>query len=116
LTLIGDGPERENAEKAVRRYNMERVTTITGFHADPVAHLVDASMFALASGAEACPMALLKAMACGLPVVATRVGGVPEIVRHDIDGVLVEPGDVQGLAKAMQRLSNDPALRTRLGS
>jgi len=116
LTLIGDGPERRNIEDAVHHHGMESVTTFAGFQRDPVAYLAKSSLFALISGAEACPMALLKAMACGLPVVASRVGGVPEIIRHDIDGLLVEPGDIQGIATALRRLTEDAALRTYLGT
>jgi len=59
---------------------------------------------------------LMEAMACGKPVVATKVGGVPELVRHNIEGLLVDPCDVKGLARAIVRLLKDPELRVRLGT
>jgi glycosyltransferase involved in cell wall biosynthesis len=73
------------------------------------------SVFALPSRRENLPLALLEAMAAGKPVVASRVGGVPEIVTHGDDGLLVEPGDVAGLAGALASLVSDSGLRERLG-
>ena len=60
-------------------------------------------------------MSLLEAMACGKPVVATRIGGVPEVVEEGKTGLLVPPGDSPALAEALLRLLRDPALRTRMG-
>ena len=77
--------------------------------------LADATIFVLPSYVEGVPMALLEAMSLGLPVIATPVGGVPEIVTHEVDGLLVPPGDVTALAAAITRLMNDPQLRERLG-
>ncbi|HEV2269450.1 MAG TPA: glycosyltransferase family 4 protein [Steroidobacteraceae bacterium] len=77
--------------------------------------LADATIFVLPSFVEGVPMALLEAMSLGLPVIATPVGGVPEIVTHEVDGLLVPPGDVAALAAAIARLMNEPQLRERLG-
>lgn len=79
------------------------------------ATLAAATIFVLPSFVEGMPMALLEAMALGLPVIATPVGGVPEIVTHQVDGLLVPPGDVDALAAAIARLMSEPALRERLG-
>lgn len=76
----------------------------------------ECDVLALPSKTEGWGLSLMEAMACGKPVVASRVGGVPELVRDGIDGILVDPGDAKGLAESIIRLLNDPALRTRMGS
>lgn len=73
------------------------------------------SILALPSAQETTPMVIAQAMAAGKPVVATRVGGVPEMVQHEKTGLLVEAGDIGGLADALLRLLNDPALRACQG-
>jgi len=78
--------------------------------------LAGASIFALPSYAEGMPLALLEAMSWGLAVIATPVGGVPQLVTHEVNGVLVAPGDIDGVAAAIDRLLSDPALRDRLGA
>lgn len=80
------------------------------------AELASATLFALPSYAEGMPMALLEAMSWGLPVIATPVGGVPQVITHEVNGLLVEPGDIDALAAAVERLMSDPALRHRLGA
>lgn len=80
------------------------------------AALAGAAIFALPSYAEGMPMAVLEAMSWGLPVIASPVGGVPQLITHDYNGLLVAPGDVEGLAAAIRRLMQDPQLRQRLGS
>lgn len=79
------------------------------------AALAGATAFVLPSHVEGMPMALLEAMSFGLPVIATSVGGVPEIVTHDVDGLLVPAGDVEALAAAISRVMSEPQLRERLG-
>jgi glycosyltransferase involved in cell wall biosynthesis len=116
LRLVGDGPTRAAAETAVAEAGTAYRTEFTGYLADPVAALADADIFVLPSAAEACPIALLQAMAAGLPVVASRVGGIPDIVRDGVDGLLVDPRDRAGLVVALHRLTTDPELRARLGA
>lgn len=77
--------------------------------------LAGATIFVLPSFVEGMPMALLEAMSWGLPVIATPVGGVPEIVTDEVDGLLVPAGDVAALAAAIARLMREPRLRERLG-
>ena len=78
--------------------------------------LASSQIFVLPSYLEGQPLAVLEAMAAGLAVVATRVGANPDVIRDGIDGLLVEPGDVAGLADAITRLVSDPRLRSRLGT
>jgi len=78
--------------------------------------LAGASIFVLPSYAEGMPIALLEAMSWGLAVIATPVGGIPQLIRHEVDGLLVAPGDIAGVAAAVERLLSDPALRDRLGA
>jgi glycosyltransferase involved in cell wall biosynthesis len=72
-------------------------------------------IFALASFAEGVPVVLMEAMAMEIPCVATWVNGIPELIRDGIDGLLVAPSDVEGLANAIEKLIDDPELRRRLG-
>lgn len=116
LTLVGDGPERARIEAAVARSTDPHRVSIEGFRDDVAAALAEADVVALPSAAEACPMALLQAMALGIPVVATRVGGVPEVARDGVDGLLVAPGDVDQLARALATLAGDPRRRRAMGA
>ncbi len=75
----------------------------------------DCDLLALPSRNEGWGLSLMEAMACSKPVVATRVGGIPELVSDGVEGVLVEPGDVRGLGEAMCRLLGDQAARDRMG-
>jgi len=72
-------------------------------------------LFALASEWEGMPISIIEAMAAGLPVAATTAGGVPELVEHEVTGLLVPPGDTPALADALARLARDPCLRRELG-
>jgi glycosyltransferase involved in cell wall biosynthesis len=83
--------------------------------ADKARALAAAQIYVLPSHNEGLPVSILEAMAQGLPIIATRVGGIPELVRHGIDGLLVEPGDVPALAQALATMANDAALRRRCG-
>ena len=77
--------------------------------------LAMADCFAMSSNYEGVPKALLEAMASALPIISTRVGGIPEIVRHEESALFAERGDEAGLAECFNRLINDPALASQLG-
>jgi len=81
-----------------------------------VAALASSTVFVLPSYAEGMPMALLEAMSWRLPVISTPVGGIPRVIENEVNGLLLAPGDIEGLAAAIRRLLEDPALRERLGS
>jgi glycosyltransferase involved in cell wall biosynthesis len=82
---------------------------------EKLAFFHEADVFVLPSRNESFGIANLEAMACGLPVVSTRTGAIPEYVESGVQGLLVEPGDVQGLATALEQLIETPVLRARLG-
>ena len=86
-----------------------------GFVSDVEERIAELDVFVLPSRGENLPIAILEAMAAAVPVVATRVGGVPEVVVEGETGLLVEPEDAGGLAAALDRVASDEAFRRRLG-
>lgn len=116
LLLIGDGEERESLQAASRQVGMADRIVFAGWRHDvrDVVGALDA--FALPSLNEGMGKALVEAMYLGLPVVATRVGGVPELVADGGDGLLVPAADPEALAQALLRLAGDGELRSRLGA
>jgi len=115
LVIVGDGPERARIEDYRRVNGLENKVTLLGFRADVGELLRKADIFILTSRYEGISVALLEAMRAGLPVIATRVGGVPETVHDGKTGLLVEPDDLPGLVNAMLRLSESAELRRALG-
>jgi glycosyltransferase involved in cell wall biosynthesis len=113
LVVVGDGPLRPQLESMAGEVGLPVI--FTGTRTDVPRLLGAIDLFVLPSLLEAMPIALLEAMAMRLPVVATRVGGVPEIVRDGIDGLLVAPGSAAALHAAIGQLVGSPALRCRLG-
>src|SRR6266853_1494298 len=95
LVLIGDGPDRGAAEYLVRKKKLQKDVFFLGKQNAVYQKLSAADLFLLPSQLESFGLAALEAMACEVPVVATNVGGVPEVVEHGVDGYLVEPGDVK---------------------
>ncbi|MBI5201913.1 MAG: glycosyltransferase [Elusimicrobia bacterium] len=116
LAILGDGPMRRELESLSRALRVEEDVAFAGEVPDVPNWLSAFDVFALPSLWEGLPNALMEAMAMGLPVVATRVDGVPEIVDHDVDGLLCEPKDSQSLFVQLQDLVADPELRARLGA
>ncbi len=119
LLLAGrDGPERHKVEQAIIELGLTgRVTmALDVAHADIPPLLAAATIFVLASWLEGgVSISILEAGAFGLPVVATRVGGIPEVIEHGTNGLLVDSGDTQGLSDAIGGLLDDPGMRVRLG-
>ncbi|HMI51140.1 MAG TPA: N-acetyl-alpha-D-glucosaminyl L-malate synthase BshA [Candidatus Saccharimonadales bacterium] len=99
LVLIGDGPDRGAAEYLVRKKKLQKDVLFLGKQDNVYEKLSCADLFLLPSQLESFGLAALEAMACEVPVIATNVGGVPEVIEHGVDGFLVEPGDVKTAAK-----------------
>jgi L-malate glycosyltransferase len=99
LVLIGDGPDRGAAEYLVRKYKLQKDVFFLGKQNAVYEKLAAADLFLLPSQLESFGLAALEAMACEVPVIATKAGGVPEVVEHRVDGYLVEPGDVKEAAR-----------------
>ncbi|MFZ5869427.1 MAG: glycosyltransferase family 4 protein [Actinomycetota bacterium] len=116
LVVVGDGPLRERVEALARRSPASDRITFTGFvdHDCVPGVLASLDVLVLPSDYEELGSVLTEAMAAGLPVVATRVGGIPEVVEDGVTGLLVPPGDVEALADAVEKLVADPALRHRM--
>jgi glycosyltransferase involved in cell wall biosynthesis len=115
-TLVGSGPDQRAVEDEVRRANLTGSVLLAGERDDVPELLASSAIFVLSSRSEALPVSVLEAMAAGLPVVATRVGGVPELVVEGETGLLVASADPPALAAALQRLLDDPELRAQFGA
>ena len=115
LLILGDGAERPALEALARELGIAGSVAFAGQVDDVPARLLGARAFVLPSGGEGMSSALLEAMAAGRAVVATRVSGAVELIRDGENGLLVDPGDVAGLARALERVLGDPALAEALG-
>ena len=107
LLLIGSGPLTRQLQQMARHRCVEHVVRFCGFREDVPTLMRALDMLTLPSLSEGLPIAVLEAMAAGLPVVASRVGGIPEAVVHGETGLLVQAGDVSGLAAALSELAVD---------
>jgi len=115
LLLGGEGQQRAALAAQVERLGLQSRVRLTGFVSDVPAFLGQTGIFVLPSRSEGLGLVLLEAMAAGRPVVATRVGGIPEVVVDGETGLLVPPDDPSALAAAVLRLLRDPDLALRMG-
>lgn len=117
VRLVGDGPAGHALEQDVRRFALAARVTFAGAvgQDEIVAIYGRADIFCLPSFAEGIPVVAMEAMAMGLPVVTTRIMGIPELVEHRVDGLLVSPGRVDQLTDALRELIGSPGLRRELG-
>ncbi|SIN67648.1 Glycosyltransferase involved in cell wall bisynthesis [Singulisphaera sp. GP187] len=114
LRLVGDGPTRGSLERLVAERGLGDRVRFLGMCRDIPDQLRAMDLFVLPSHREGRPISIMEAMASGLPVIATRVGSVPGLVENGRTGLLVEPGDVAALARAITDLADDPEVRSRL--
>jgi glycosyltransferase involved in cell wall biosynthesis len=114
VVIVGDGPEKPRIAERVSQLQLGDYVTFTGQQnsAEPWYGIADVAV--LSSLSEGSPNALLEAMATRVPVVATAVGGVPEIVTHEESALLIQPGDPAAMSTAIARILTDPALASRL--
>lgn len=115
FVLVGDGACRNDLETRVRDLGLEDCFHFAGFQKQPIPYLSSFDCFVLPSLSEGLSSAILSAMAASLPVIATDVGGIPELIQHEENGLLVPPADPVALAHAIQRLGDDPAEAFRMG-
>ncbi len=114
--IVGEGPHRSDLETLVARCGLTGRVHFLGQRDDVPALLHASDVFALTSEWEGNPLSVMEAMAAGLPVLATRVGSIPELVEEEVSGLLVSPGDVAGLSAGLSRLQQSPALLAGMGA
>jgi glycosyltransferase involved in cell wall biosynthesis len=115
LIVIGDGPERERVHETARALAVQHVEFVGAVRPTEMGQWYDqADVYLNASDIDNMPNSIIEAFACGLPVVTTRAGGIPYVVEHERNGLLVDCGDHEGLAAAALRLLDDGALAQRL--
>lgn len=116
LVMIGNGPERSNTEQRVDQLGLAARVSFVEPVTDVERYLACADLLLLPSSQEAFGVAALEAMACAVPVVASAVGGLPEVVEHGVSGLLYPPGDVDAMAEGAALVLVEPDLRGELGA
>ena len=112
--IVGDGPTRTSLEQLAQRLNIKDAVIFTGYDTRAKEIIAGLDVVALPSKTETFGRTLLEAMVVGTPVVATRIGGIPEVVAHGVNGLLVEYGDEKALAYAIMEILTNKALRSHL--
>ncbi len=115
LCLVGDGPDRELVERRAHELGIARDVLFVGYQQDVAPYYGLFNALLLPSGNEGTPVVAIESLAAGTPVVATAVGGVPDVVENGTDGFLAPVGDVAALANALERLARNPELRAEMG-
>jgi glycosyltransferase involved in cell wall biosynthesis len=116
LCLVGDGPDRAHLERRAHELGIVRRCLFVGYQDDVAPYYEAMDALLLPSVNEGTPVSVIEALAAGRPAVATRVGGVPDVVRDGIDGYLVEVGEPATLAARLAELAADPARRAEMGA
>ena len=114
FVILGEGESRAHLEKQVHEHHLEKHVLLPGFRTDVLGCLKGFDLFVMSSVTEGLGTSVLDAMACRRPIVATRAGGIPEIVEHEVNGLLVPPRDAPALATAIVRALTNETLRTEL--
>jgi len=115
LCMVGDGPDRERLEQLAHELGIARSCYFVGYQEDVAGYYRLFDALVLPSVNEGTPVSAIEALASGTPVVANRVGGVPDVVRDGVDGFLVEPGDTESAAARLAELAADAGLRQTMG-
>lgn len=114
FVILGEGELREHLEHLVREHHLEKHVLLPGFRTDVIGCIKGFDLFVMSSVTEGLGTSLLDAMACRTAIVGTKAGGIPEVVAPGETGLLVEPRSAKGLADAIIRLLQDPALRRQM--
>jgi glycosyltransferase involved in cell wall biosynthesis len=114
--IVGEGSQRHELEAMARARGVAGIVEFVGHREDVPALLAAADVFVLPSRSEALPNSVIEAMAAGLPVVASAVGGLRNLIEHEHTGILVAPGDAEALADAILAIVREPARARALGS
>jgi glycosyltransferase involved in cell wall biosynthesis len=115
IVLLGEGRERLNLESLVKKLGLQQAVILAGFQKNVARWMQAFDVVANCSLTEGIPNAILEALAVGTPVVATAVGGVPQLIRDRKTGLLVAPGSSEGLARALAEVLRDPQMASDLG-
>ena len=116
LLIVGDGQERQRLEAQARQLGVDGAIRFLGFRSDVAELLALSDLVVMPSLTEASPQAAMEATAAGRPVVASRAGGLPEVVEDGVGGVLVPPASPQALSRAITELLGSPMCRAHLAS
>lgn len=114
--IVGRGPEKRNLESAIGSMALGAGVAFADEGDDAMTRVAQADVFVLTSLSEGLPMVVVEAMALSKPIVATNVGGVPELIEDGVSGLLAPPGDIAGIADAVSRILDNPALGAKLGA
>jgi glycosyltransferase involved in cell wall biosynthesis len=115
IVIAGEGPDRNAIEEMIEQYGLQSNVVLAGQQSNMPAVYAAMDIFVLPSLNEGLPMTVLEAMAASKPVIATRVGAIPSVIKDSENGLLVAPKDPEGLQNAIASLLNDPERRRRLG-
>lgn len=115
LFLLGEGPLEKDLKEFVKKIGLEEKVKFWGYQQDVFEFLQMSDLFVLPSISEGMSNALLEAMACGLPIVATEVSGSADLIEDGMNGFLVKPGDIKGLAKAIENILKDEKMAKMMG-
>jgi len=115
VLIVGSGEEREALERLIAELDLSSTVSMLGFRTDVPELLPIFDVAASSSDFEGSPLSVLEYMEAALPVVSTRVGGVPDLVEDGVTGLLVDRGDPQALANAIAELLRDPERRVQMG-
>ena len=108
--IIGEGPERKNIENLIKKYELENIVYLAGSIPDAYKYLKAFDLFVLPSVKEGQPWTILEAMAAEIPIVATNVAGIPEMIENEKSGLLVEPADPKALSLVIKKMLVHPSL------
>jgi len=114
FVIIGDGPERATIEQYIRQKGLESYFLITGFREDVARLLPELDIYLMTSKTEGLGTSVLEAFAAGVPVVATRAGGIPEMITNGENGLLADVGDAAGLSHWVRKLADEASLSQKL--